>query len=196
MIYIFDFDGVIKDSVDVKGHAFKELYKNDNVIAEKVYRDHMMNGGVPRLEKFRRWEELFFHRALSEERQSYLLQEYKRIVIDRVIRAPYIEGFLDFYQSISNELKYVCTASPQEEARFIIESLNLEFDEIFGFPRTKEEIITEIKSRAGDDAEFLYFGDSDKDLVACVNCDIPFVPINYSGKLLHIDRYSFEDING
>lgn len=196
MIYIFDFDGVIKDSVDVKGQAFKELYKNDNVIAEKVYRDHMMNGGVPRLEKFRRWEELFFHRALSEERQSYLLQEYNRIVIDRVIRAPYIDGFLDFYKSISKELKFVCTASPQDEARFILQSLNLEFNGVFGYPSTKEEIIKEIKSRNEPDAEYLYFGDSDKDLAACVNSDIPFVPINYSGKLLHINRLSFEDIYG
>lgn len=196
MIYIFDFDGVIKDSVDVKGQAFKELYKSDTVIAEKVYRDHIMNGGVPRLEKFRRWEELFYHRPLTEERQSYLLQEYKRIVIDRVIGAPFIEGFLAFYRSISNELKYICTASPQEEARFIIQSLNLEFDGVFGYPMTKQEIIKEIKSKAEADAEYLYFGDSDKDLVACVNCEIPFVPINYSGRLLQISKYSFKDIYG
>ena len=65
----------------------------------------MMNGGVSRLEKFKRWEELFFHRTLTEEREVFLLQEFKRIVIDRVIKVPYIECFVDFYQSHSNELK-------------------------------------------------------------------------------------------
>lgn len=112
------------------------------------------------------------------------------------MKAPYIEGFIYFYQSLANELKYVCTASHQEEARFIIDSLNLEFDGIFDYPRTKEEIIQEIKSKAEAVAESMYFGDSDKDLIACINCDITFVPINYSGKLLQINRYSFKDIYG
>ena len=38
--------------------------------------------------------------------------------------------------------------------------------------------------------------DSDKDLKACVTCDIPFVPINYSGRLLKIENTTFEEIYG
>ena len=51
---IFDFDGVIVDSVDVKGLAFAEIYsKYGGGIAEKVLSHHRSNGGMSRKVKFK-----------------------------------------------------------------------------------------------------------------------------------------------
>lgn len=44
-MYIFYFDGIINESVDIKGQTFKELYKRDSVVVERVCRNHMMNVG-------------------------------------------------------------------------------------------------------------------------------------------------------
>lgn len=196
MIYIFDFDGVIKDSVDIKGIAFRELYQDDESVADKVYRDHLKNGGVPRLIKFHKWEQKYFGRKLSSEREKFLLESYEAIVVNRVIDSPYIEGFINFYNNIKDDLKFVCTASPEDEAKLIIDRLGLDFNDVFGFPKSKEEIIEGIKKTVGSHHEFLYFGDSDKDLKACIACDIPFVPINYSGRLLKTKKTTFKEISG
>ena len=54
---IFDFDGVIVDSVEIKGEAFREIYTTyGKEISDKVIEHHELNGGVSRFDKFR-----FYH---------------------------------------------------------------------------------------------------------------------------------------
>ena len=61
-IIFWDFDGVIKDSVPVKGEAFRKLFiKYGSDISEKVVDHHYKNGGVSRYEKIR-----FLSRKLSQ----------------------------------------------------------------------------------------------------------------------------------
>ena len=53
-LFIFDFDGVIVDSVDIKTEAFGEIYSNyGSSITEKVKNYHIENGGLSRYEKIR-----------------------------------------------------------------------------------------------------------------------------------------------
>jgi beta-phosphoglucomutase-like phosphatase (HAD superfamily) len=54
---IFDFDGVLVESVDVKGDAFVALYKYETPeIREKVKRYHSEHGGISRFEKIRYYD--------------------------------------------------------------------------------------------------------------------------------------------
>ena len=57
---IFDFDGVILDSVDVKTKAFKQMYSiyGDDVM-RKVVDYHLLNGGISRYKKFKYFHENF-----------------------------------------------------------------------------------------------------------------------------------------
>ena len=51
---IFDFDGVISESVGVKADGFAMIYKEYGTnIVDKVLNHHYANGGVSRYEKFR-----------------------------------------------------------------------------------------------------------------------------------------------
>ena len=51
---IFDYDGTIADSVNIKTEAFAELYRNyGKDIESKVVKYHLNNGGVSRFEKFK-----------------------------------------------------------------------------------------------------------------------------------------------
>ena len=46
---IFDFDGVIVESLDIKTGAFKKLYEVfSEEIATKVVNHHLINGGISR----------------------------------------------------------------------------------------------------------------------------------------------------
>jgi len=50
---IFDFDGVLAESVHIKTQAFYKLYEPFGVnVAEKVVQHHKANGGMSRFEKF------------------------------------------------------------------------------------------------------------------------------------------------
>ena len=49
---IFDFDGVILDSLEAKSEAFEELYADYGTsIVKKVRKYHLSNGGVSRQKK-------------------------------------------------------------------------------------------------------------------------------------------------
>ena len=51
---IFDFDGVIVESNNIKTNAFEGLYKPfGNEIAKKVIEHHVTHGGISRFEKFK-----------------------------------------------------------------------------------------------------------------------------------------------
>ena len=51
---IFDFDGVIAQSVEVKTEAFADMYKEyGKAVVNKVVQHHEDNGGMSRFEKFR-----------------------------------------------------------------------------------------------------------------------------------------------
>ena len=59
---IFDFDGVILDSNDVKTEAFYEMYiQYGESIAKKVVNHHKKNGGISRFQKFKLYHKKFLN---------------------------------------------------------------------------------------------------------------------------------------
>ena len=50
---IFDFDGVIAESVEIKTEAFRDMYSSyGKDISDSVVDHHLINGGMSRFEKF------------------------------------------------------------------------------------------------------------------------------------------------
>ena len=65
--FIFDYDGVIVDSVDIKTEAFVNLYKEyGKNIQLKIKKFHIKNGGISRKDKIK-----YFHK-------NYLKKKYKK----------------------------------------------------------------------------------------------------------------------
>ena len=57
---IFDFDGVIVQSLEAKSEAFRMLYNEyGNDIAKKVVKHHQKNGGISRYEKFKHYHKKY-----------------------------------------------------------------------------------------------------------------------------------------
>ena len=64
---IFDFDGVICESVDIKTDAFYEMYlPYGEEVALKVKEHHIANGGMSRYDKFRHYEKVFLDKKELE----------------------------------------------------------------------------------------------------------------------------------
>jgi beta-phosphoglucomutase-like phosphatase (HAD superfamily) len=64
---IFDFDGVLVESVDIKTDAFRELFKDYPQYVDEFAAYHEYNGGVSRFEKIK-----YFYRHFLKENITQL----------------------------------------------------------------------------------------------------------------------------
>ena len=94
---IFDFDGVLAESVHIKTQAFSQIYSEyGENIANKVVKHHKANGGMSRYEKFPYYHKNFLNIDLSEEDINQLSDDFSKLVIEGVINAEEVNGALLF----------------------------------------------------------------------------------------------------
>ena len=134
-VLFWDFDGVIKESVDVKTKAFQELFvEYGTEVTEKIRVHHEANGGMSRFEKFPIYME-FANIKATDEKIKRLCEKFSDLVLDGVVNSPWIPGAETFIRSNTNQQIFiVVSATPTEELLEIIERLNLRssFESIFG----------------------------------------------------------------
>ncbi len=181
-VLIYDFDGVICDSVGLKTDAFIELYSAEDESIQKLVREyHLANGGISRFEKIKYFETVLLGKVYSEEENIRLAQKFADLVKEKVITSPFIPGVKEFLEKHSTHtLQYICTGTPEFEIKEILSRRDIGryFNGIFGAPKTKIEIISEILNITNIvPSECLYFGDSITDYQATVFYKIPFIGI-------------------
>lgn len=180
--FIYDFDGVICDSVNVKTLAFAELYKSyGKEIQDQVVRYHLEHGGISRFEKIRYFQNTLLQSPASEEKIQELAEDFADMVKEKVIASMYINGAKEFIQQhADNCSQYICTGTPEVEIIEILESRNLTsfFKGIYGSPKTKTQIINHILVATGYKAEEgIFLGDAMTDYKAAKECGMPFIGI-------------------
>lgn len=179
---IFDFDGVICDSVDVKTKAFASLYASYGPeIEQMVINYHLNHGGISRFKKIQYFEENFLNRKISEKEIEEKANLFAKIVKEKVINSNYLPGVLDFIKEMSKFVPlFICTGTPQFEIIEITEKkeINLFFKEIYGSPTEKKTIISTILNKYKlSSSEVVYFGDATTDQIATKAFDMPFIGI-------------------
>ena len=184
-IFIFDFDGVIADTVDVKTGAFAQLYEPfGREVVSKVVAHHTSHGGVSRFEKIRLYHQQYLKKKLSDSELVALTQQFSDLVFGKVLQAPFISGVSDFLELLKNNDKklFVISATPEDEINKIVKGKELDryFIEIKGSPELKKDNLNYLIGKYGIDvSKCVYFGDSKEDYNAAVSVNIPFIPINY-----------------
>ncbi|MGH8670854.1 MAG: HAD family hydrolase [Burkholderiales bacterium] len=145
---IFDFDGVLAESVDVKTRAFAALYSEHGLeVVEKVVAYHLEHGGVSRFEKFRYFHETLLGVKLSPDLEQSLGDRFSRLVEDAVVSAPWVEGAQEFLENCYQDLPlFVASGTPEEELKRILEkrAMGHYFTSAYGAPETKGQIIRRI----------------------------------------------------
>ncbi len=191
---IYEYDGVICDSVDVKTEAFAELYRSfGHEIEEKVIAYHLTHGGVSRFEKFKYYHKEFLGIDLTEEEIYEWADRFSNIVFHRVIDADYIEGAYEFLKRNSSYLlQFICTGTPEKEIKRILKEKGIHrlFNKVCGAPATKREntqlLLTEYDLRP---EEVIFFGDAATDLDAASFLGIRFIGINSNQFSMDIEQY-------
>ena len=179
---IFDFDGVICDSVNVKTDAFATMYKAYGVeVVAKVIRHHHEHGGISRYEKFRYYHKEFLGVDLTDEEVMIMGNKFSSIALQKVIDSPYLPGVLNFIKkSQQNSDLFICTGTPETEIRIILDKKGLTkyFKGIYGAPKNKADIIQEIiHTYRFSNKELEFYGDAMTDYNAAKATNIKFTGV-------------------
>ena len=184
---IFDFDGVILDSVDIKTRAFARLFEEHGPdVARQAVEHHLAHGGISRFRKFRHVYENVLHRPLSEAESAALGEKFSELVFDEVVKAAWIPGAPEFLREQHGRYRcFVASGTPQEELVRIVtlRELTPYFAGVFGTPPTKQEITRAILAEHGLGAhEVVFIGDAMTDYDAAQECGLSFIGIAADGR--------------
>ncbi len=176
---IFDFDGVIVESADIKTEAFSILFSDYPDKIDEIIAYHKNNAGISRYVKFRHFYEQILQKELSPRKEFELGEQFSQIVLGEILKAPLVKGVESFFSENTQRYRYFITSgTPQEELRYITNERNLTrfFHGIYGTPKTKPELIRIILAEEGfSRTEVVLVGDAESDKMAATDTDILFI---------------------
>ncbi len=177
---VFDFDGVLAESVNIKGDAFVELYSNESLeIQKQVLTFHEEHGGVTRYDKIRYYESSLCGRNASQKNVTALANRFSNIVEESVVKSPWVIGAKEFLENFHLKYPlYIASATPQDELIRITQkrNMNLYFKAIYGAPKRKCEHLSTIISDDNYKPErILMVGDAMTDYSAAKKIGTQFI---------------------
>lgn len=178
-LILWDFDGVIKDSVEIKTQAYFSLFETfGSDVAEKVRKHHAENGGISRLDKipiYLKWAGIEPNEKIVNE----YCENFSNLVLQGVINSPWVPGVETYLRNNYHKQIFVLiSATPQDELEYILEALDLVkcFSRVFGAPMFKQNAIFKtIRDLDLEPSECLMIGDAREDLKAARSNQVAFL---------------------
>jgi phosphoglycolate phosphatase-like HAD superfamily hydrolase len=178
-LVLWDFDGVIKDSLEAKSEGFRWIVRDaDRSVCDRVQRHHESNGGVSRFEKIPLY--LTWAGMPSDPATVRLAcTEFSEYVVDAVANSPWVPGVQDYLRKNPHEQTFVLvTATPADEILRILDHLNLLpcFSQVLGAATPKADAISWSLAEHKCPAErAVFIGDSETDYRAAKHNCVPFL---------------------
>jgi phosphoglycolate phosphatase-like HAD superfamily hydrolase len=177
---IWDFDGVILDSMEIKGRGFAKLFKGykDSDI-NKIVRYHYENGGISRFEKIKYFFKVILNEEISENQINVLATRFSKIIENEVYdENNLISETVDFIKLNFNQYNFhIISGCEHNELLQICEHFNLDkyFISINGSPTLKTLLLkTLLDKYCYLKVETVFIGDSGSDYKAAKDNDINF----------------------
>lgn len=181
---LFDFDGVILNSMKIKGDGFVELfneYNDEDIKQLETY--HYENGGISRFKKI----EYFFTEILDDnitkEKINQLADDFANIISKKLLNKDNL--ILDCIEYIKNNNKaynlHIVSGAEHNELNMLCDNFDLQqyFLSIEGSPTPKGELVSNLLKRHGyKKHETVLIGDSINDLNAANENSIEFYGYN------------------
>ncbi len=192
---IFDFDGVIAESMDIKAKGFAFLFKDYPEYVDEIVKFHLAHGGMGRISKFEYIYANFLNKPLSEEEKVKLSEQFSDFVFNEILKCPLVKGAKEFLEKYYKDFDmFVVSGTPDEEIKKIVLERGLEkyFVGIFGSPKKKEQINRELLDKYGYlPQEVVFIGDSIDDYIGVKDLGIRFI-----GRVQKDDPFKGLDIEG
>jgi phosphoglycolate phosphatase-like HAD superfamily hydrolase len=176
---VFDFDGVILESGNIKTEAFLELFADYPHFQAAILQYHLNNLGVSRYEKFDWIYRELLQRPLPTAEREQLGCRFSEIVLDKILACPLVPGALDALKLFHGIYPlFVASGTPHEELEMIVRRRNLTdyFTGVWGTPRKKVDIIRSVLNRyEWRPEQLLMVGDGTSDYQAAEAAGVAFV---------------------
>ncbi|MGF1779076.1 HAD family hydrolase [Vibrio nomapromontoriensis] len=179
-VYIFDCDGVILDSNQLKVEAMKSVlevhFSAEERIAECIdyFRHNFGKSRFHHIEHFLN-AILGIEEDQKDELEQLILADFSKQCRILYLSAELTPGFLVFLTQCKGK-RYVASGSEQNELRdvFVQRGLDVHFDGVFGSPVPKAELIQRILEQEKN-TNAVMFGDAESDMLSAQQNSIDFV---------------------
>jgi phosphoglycolate phosphatase-like HAD superfamily hydrolase len=163
---IFDFDGVVVESGDIKTQAFANLYRahGEGVMAE-VARYHRLHGGMSRYQKFHYFQQHLLEKPpLTPDEERQLDRLFSELVVEAVIASEIVPGAAELIRKEAARIPlFIASGTPEAELNTIVMRRGLAsyFTAVRGSPTPKQMLIADIlSSHALSPERVLMIGDA------------------------------------
>lgn len=204
-VYIFDCDGVILDSnqlkIDAMHNALSALVTDAIQVKACVeyFRNNFGRSRFHHVDVFIEQFLLLDKNKAAETKQS-ILNAYSTQCKSLYLQAKLTPGFIDFITELNGK-KFIASGSEQQELRevFSIRGLDKYFNGIYGSPTKKSDLVANILDETKVNNAIM-FGDAVSDLEAAIINNINFVGFlpfsNVKDKLISLaDQNAYGVIN-
>lgn len=181
---IFDFDGVIIDSMDVRVNGVKEVFSQyDDNLLDKFIEYYRYNAGLSKFIKIK----YFYNNILNEDISEEMIVEYSN-KLSKIMKAKLSSKEVlinDTYEFIKNNYKkfnfHIASGSEEKELKFLCDKLEISkyFKSIKGAPLHKNDLVKNIICENNyKKEETIIIGDSINDFDAADVNNIGFLGYN------------------
>ena len=201
-IVFWDFDGVIKDSVQVKSSGYEKLFSRfGHAVVNRVREHHESHGGISRFDKIPLYLSWAGKPSAPVEVRKYC-ERFSNLVQQAVVDSPWVPGVYEYLNSnYPSQCFILITGTPQEEIEQILQTLKIKhfFQEVHGAPKKKVDVVKNALKRFCFSSEHaLVIGDSGTDFEAAKKNNVEFLLRCTQRNLSLQEIYSgprFEDLN-
>lgn len=181
---LFDFDGVILDSMPIRAYGFKKILEEfDDKLVEKLLDYHNVNGGLSRYLKIRYFFEEILNKDISEDKILVFAEKFSVIMKQELVNKKYL--IADTLEFISKNFEYynlhIVSGSDEKELKYLCKELNIDkyFKSISGSPIHKNNLVKNVlQSYKYKTNESILIGDSINDFEAARVNGIKFYGYN------------------
>ena len=182
----FDVDGVLIDSLDVKGAAFADVFDDIPGSRQVVIDYHLTHGGVTRSEKISNLFQLLTGNQATDDEIRGRVDRFRDVVEQRVTAAPEILGVTDMLTTWFDRCPlFAVSATPEDELISIFGARGLSrfFISIHGWPPRKSVTISAVAKAHGlIPSRSILLGDSYEDFVAAKESGVHFIHFQAPGR--------------
>jgi beta-phosphoglucomutase len=178
-VIVFDFDGVIVESVQIKTDAYRELFSSYKDRIDEIMAYHYAHYSLSRFVQFPAIVKDILHQEYTPEFEAKLDREFSRLVVEKIIQCPFVPGAMDLLKYCFNKWPmYVVSLTPEKELERILSSkgVNAFLKGYYGSAITKVEAIRRIRETEHiSSQQILFIGDSLSDLKSATEAGVLFI---------------------
>lgn len=192
---LFDFDGVILDSMPIRDFGFREIFKEfEQKLVDKLIVYNNLNGGLSRYVKIRYFYEELLGKEISEEKVQEFAEKFSQIMRKELPNKKYmIKETIEFIEKYHSRYRlHIVSGSDGNELRFLCKKLGIDsfFLSIAGSPTPKKELVNNVLlNNSYKKDETVLIGDSINDYEAADMNGLDFYGFNNQELISYSKKY-------